>query len=103
MVRDLWALRLDSFSGKVGDISESEGDEPEYFSSQPSGQSEAEDETYLLQRSRTQWPRLIDSVGLCYLGALLLRLPATIAEMHRCSSLCEYKLVAEVLSNLIML
>lgn len=83
VVRDLWALRLDTFSEKLAGPAESTGDEPEVFSSQPSAPETEDDEAFKLSHRRTTWPRLIDSVGLCYLGALLLRLPVTIADMHR--------------------
>lgn len=88
VVRDLWALRLDTFSEKLAGPAESTGDEPEVFSSQPSAPETEDDEAFKLSHRRTTWPRLIDSVGLCYLGALLLRLPVTIADMHRCACPC---------------
>lgn len=79
VVRDLWALRLQRLSQQIVAL-DHDTDEEEVFSSQPSGLSEGEQD----EGSRTShWPRVIDSVGLCYLGAVLLRLPVTIADLHR--------------------
>ncbi|THC99409.1 hypothetical protein EYZ11_001133 [Aspergillus tanneri] len=78
LVRDLWALRLETYSKKLKDLSE-DIEEPEFFSSQPATDVD-EPEDF---KSKTQWPRLIDSVALCYLGALLMRLPVGISDFHR--------------------
>lgn len=67
MVRDLWALKLQTYEHRIGD----DDQEGELFtSSQP-------------ESLRFHWPRIIDTIGLCYLGALLLRFPVTVAHMHR--------------------
>ncbi|KAB8232215.1 TFIIB-type zinc finger domain-containing protein [Aspergillus alliaceus] len=81
VVRDLWALRLETYSDKINNPSEGE-EEPEFFSSQPSvGQEEPS--IIKFGGKNLQWPRLVDSVGLCYLGALLMRLPVGIGDFHR--------------------
>ncbi|KAE8353148.1 RNA polymerase I-specific transcription initiation factor Rrn7 [Aspergillus coremiiformis] len=81
VVRDLWALRLETYADKIEDPSEG-GGETEFFSSQPTGGQE-EPETITFGGKNLQWPRLVDSVGLCYLGAFLMRLPVGIGEFHR--------------------
>lgn len=93
VVRDLWALRLETFSDRITDPSEGEEGEPELFSSQPLAQADVEDndESSRPSQNQNRWPRMIDSIGLCYMGALLLRLPVTIADMHQyvCFSSCS--------------
>lgn len=88
MVKDLWALRLQLLKGKTGAIS----DEDTVFSSQPQSETEAEDKHESVGR---KWkvrgkdsPTLIETLGLCYLGTVLLRLPVSIGEMHRYVTWC---------------
>ncbi|PLN84478.1 RNA polymerase I-specific transcription initiation factor Rrn7 [Aspergillus taichungensis] len=84
IVRDLWALRLETLSDKINTFSEK--DEPEFFSSsQPAAATEAEKHTEApkIGSKYLQWPRLIDSIALCYLAALLMRIPISIADFHR--------------------
>ena len=83
MVKDLWALRLQLLKNKTGAIS----DEDIVFSSQPQSETEVEDKYEGVGR---KWkvrgkdsPSLIETLGLCYLGTVLLRLPVSIGEMHR--------------------
>ncbi|KAL4881218.1 hypothetical protein BJY04DRAFT_227883 [Aspergillus karnatakaensis] len=83
VVRDLWALRLETFGKKIEDRGD-EDSQPEFFSSQPtSARDESETETFTPGSKLVQWPRLIDTVALCYLGAFLMRLPVSIADFHR--------------------
>lgn len=82
MVRDLWALRLEGFTKKINDPSEGEK-EPEVFSSQAADTSDESDGTFKPQGKPVQWPRLIDSIGLCYMAALLMRLPISIGDFYR--------------------
>ncbi|KAI9043311.1 uncharacterized protein KD926_003841 [Aspergillus affinis] len=78
IVRDLWTLRLETYSDKIKEIPE-EDDQPEMFSSQPNTDVESEPEDF---KPKSKWPRLIDTVGLCYLAALLMRIPVSICDMH---------------------
>ncbi|KAL5339356.1 hypothetical protein BJX70DRAFT_364109 [Aspergillus crustosus] len=83
VVRDLWALRLETFAKKIADLGD-EDSQPEFFSSQPaSAREESEPEAFRPGSKVVQWPRLIDAVALCYLGAFLMRLPVTVADFHR--------------------
>lgn len=86
MVKDLWALRLQLLKSKTDATS----DEDTVFSSQPQSETETEDKHEGVGR---EWkvrgkdmPRLIETLGLCYLGTILLRLPVSIGEMHRLRS-----------------
>lgn len=83
VVKDLWTLRLQLLKSKIGAIP----DEDAVFSSQPQSETEAEDKHEGVGR---KWkvkgkdsPSLIETLGLCYLGTVLLRLPVSIGEMHR--------------------
>ncbi|EBA27336.1 RNA polymerase I specific transcription initiation factor Rrn7, putative [Aspergillus fumigatus A1163] len=82
VVRDLWALRLESLSERLRDPAEDDR-EPELFSSQPATTLDEPEGAFKLSGRAAQWPRLIDTIGLCYLGCLLMRLPVTIGEFHR--------------------
>lgn len=53
------------------------------FSSQAAASSEADETAQGGGRKATDSPRLIDSLALCYLGALLLRLPVGVGDIHR--------------------
>jgi RNA polymerase I-specific transcription initiation factor RRN7 len=82
VVKDLWALRLQLFREKI-----SEPDSSVVFSSQPETETESENQDDTKAR---QWkvqvkgmPTLIHSLGICYLGAILLRLPVSLGDFHR--------------------
>ena len=81
VVKDLWALRLQLVKAKV-DAEESDGDT--LFSSQPVSDAEAQAE---VDSQPKGWgkavPTLIESLGLCYMAAMILRLPISMGELHR--------------------
>lgn len=83
MIKDLWSLRLQLLKSKTDTTS----DEDELFSSQPQSETEIDDEREGIGRKwkvrEKEMPRLIESLGLCYLGMILLRLPVSIGAMHR--------------------
>ncbi|KAL9103995.1 MAG: hypothetical protein Q9163_001015 [Psora crenata] len=81
LVKDLWALRLQLLKGKVV-AGESDGDT--IFSSQPVSDANTQTEggAYLKGRGKAM-PTLIESLGICYLAAIMLRLPTSLGEMHR--------------------
>ncbi|KAL4765756.1 TFIIB-type zinc finger domain-containing protein [Aspergillus foveolatus] len=84
LVRDLWALRLETYAKKITDDGEGDDSQPEFFSSQPaSGREDTETETFRVGSKLVQWPRLVDTVALCYLAALLMRLPVSVMDFHR--------------------
>ena len=81
VVKDLWALRLQLLKDNVDATSDNE----KLFSSQPQfSESEPEDDTRMHKKKLDQaMPSLIDSLGLCYLAMILLRLPVGIGDLHR--------------------
>lgn len=86
MVRDLWALRLQSLQARVEyDASESEAEHSsQLFSSQSEG--ETTDATHVRKSRKPKAeavPQLVDALSLCYIGSLLLRLPTTIEDLHQ--------------------
>ncbi|KAK4862581.1 hypothetical protein LT330_002714 [Penicillium expansum] len=83
VVRDLWALRLQDFEMRLTDATEDDGDdtESELFSSQPAGKEESRD-GFRPNSRYLEWPRLIDSVALCYLAAFLMRLPVSVIDFY---------------------
>lgn len=89
VVRDLWDLRIRAFGTIMPDDQSGEG-EPvlETFSSQPL--SDDSDDGKKPAFSRRSWdsergsdwpmPRVVDTLALCYLGCLLLRIPLRIGQ-----------------------
>ncbi|KAL4789469.1 hypothetical protein BDV19DRAFT_374058 [Aspergillus venezuelensis] len=83
IVRDLWALRLETYAKIIASIG-GEDSQPEFFSSQPaSAREDTETEAFMPNSKLVKWPRLIDTVALCYLGALLMRLPVSVGDFHQ--------------------
>lgn len=60
-----------------------ENDEPELFSSQATEVGGSDDLGFKPGSKYLQWPRLLDTVALCYLAALLMRLPVYVNDFHR--------------------
>jgi len=85
VVRDIWALRLQSLQSRVSYESESEAEQSSQFYS---SQSEAErtDDTAQKRKARKSKndaiPKLVDAVSMCYIGSLLLRLPVTVGDLY---------------------
>ncbi|KAL5359701.1 RNA polymerase I-specific transcription initiation factor Rrn7 [Aspergillus floccosus] len=82
VVRDLWALRLEKYEAKIREVSE-DADTLEFFSSQPAVEPDDKLDALTSGGKRVQWPRLVDTIALCYLGALLMRLPISVGDFHR--------------------
>ncbi|KAF3394686.1 RNA polymerase I-specific transcription initiation factor rrn7 [Penicillium rolfsii] len=84
VLRDLWALRLQDFTLRINAMTDDEeDDERELFSSQPETDS-SDDLGFKSKGGRyLEWPRLLDSIGLCYLAAVLMRLPICVSDFHR--------------------
>lgn len=83
-VHDLWALRLRKLAPKLGHASNRDGDTPVYLSG--SELEELASEAGSLPkpgRLRADFPRLLETLSLCYFGALLLRLPLSLGDLHR--------------------
>lgn len=85
VIKDLWALRLQLLKSKTDGTS----DEDTVFSSQPQSETETEDKNEGVERKwkvrGKDMPGLIETLGLFYLGMVLLRLPVSIGEIHRCA------------------
>jgi RNA polymerase I-specific transcription initiation factor RRN7 len=95
VVRDLWDLRTRGGGAPpVGEeTQQAEQDEGlALFSSQPTADDKSKNDAPKKQRTRAQswnpeenpdWPmpRMIDTLALCYLGCLLLRIPTAIGEL----------------------
>ncbi|KAJ5444258.1 uncharacterized protein N7458_008130 [Penicillium daleae] len=84
VLRDLWALRLQDFTLRINATTDDEEDDDrELFSSQP--ETDSSDDLGFKSRGGRylEWPRLLDSVGLCYLAAILMRLPVCVSDFHR--------------------
>lgn len=100
MIKDLWALRLQLLKGRLSDpdkdgeqlfTSKPEMKKPE-FVKKPGGNTnnEAEDEEEEVNRKGENvkvrgrdMPTLIESLGICYLAMILLRLPISLGDLQR--------------------
>lgn len=87
VVRDLWDLRIRGFGSLVPEEHTKEA-ELEVFSSQPLSENGDEKKGAFGRRSwdperGSDWPmpRFVDTLGLCYLGCLLLKTPVRIGEI----------------------
>lgn len=91
VVRDLWALRLQKHQSRATYDSETdtEAQRSEMFSSQSEGESGTDAATLNSQRSRHAsrkkpgGPGLLDLICLEYVGAMLLKIPLTVADLHQ--------------------
>lgn len=87
MVRDLWALRLQLLKGKTEEATDTEN-ESRVFSSQAEAEegTEPEDGRGNVKGASKgvgkDVPTLVDTLGLCYLAMLLLRLPVCVGDLH---------------------
>ena len=78
-MKDLWAMRLQLIMEDVA----AEAQEDQHYSSQPVNHSEGtEGKSGRRKRPSRAMPRLIDTLGLCYLALVLLRLPVSIGDVH---------------------
>lgn len=88
VARDLWALRIRNVRGlgeESGDVAMSAG-----FSSTSGGETDGEDDGIGLQMDRRLkklardrgLPKLIESLAMCYMAILLLRLPVTSGDLQ---------------------
>ncbi|OAA44404.1 Ubiquitin subgroup [Metarhizium rileyi] len=91
VVRDLWDLRIRGYASIVAETN-SVNTELEMFSSQPTP-TEEEKNVLWSSRSRAQswnpergtdWPipRMTETIAICYLGCVLLRIPTRLADLH---------------------
>ncbi|PYI00158.1 RNA polymerase I-specific transcription initiation factor Rrn7 [Aspergillus ellipticus CBS 707.79] len=79
VVRDLWGLWLGTFEDQIKEQDEPD-EQPELFSSQPTQVDGPADAKPRIRKAK--WPRMIDSISLCYLGAFLMRLPVSVGDFH---------------------
>lgn len=84
-MKDLWALRLQLLKRKT----DSTSDEDTVFSSQPQSETEPEREggdgvrEYKIRGKAM--PTLIETLGVLYLGMVLLRQPVSMGDLYRYS------------------
>jgi RNA polymerase I-specific transcription initiation factor RRN7 len=94
VVRDLWSVRLRAVKSLGEEDAGAGGSETVGFTSQSDWEGTGTDTDGIEssggvgRRSRKKarqegLPRLVDTLALCYLGTLLLRLPVTLGEFHR--------------------
>ncbi|KAL8774009.1 MAG: hypothetical protein Q9194_004160 [Teloschistes cf. exilis] len=83
VVKDLWSLRLRLLQSRV----DTSTDEGPMFSSQVTSEVDTDGQQSEGRRERPSRskviPSLIESLGLCYIGMMLLKLPISIGDLHR--------------------
>ncbi|OAX83010.1 hypothetical protein ACJ72_02641 [Emergomyces africanus] len=99
LAKDLWSLRLPQLYSRSGDgsvyASDHDTDQPQVFSSSAAaipgasdadadedGDAATEEENVYHRRRLMESPKLIDSMALCYLGLMLLRVPIGIGVLE---------------------
>ncbi|KAJ5654485.1 hypothetical protein N7490_001488 [Penicillium lividum] len=84
VVRDLWAFRLQDYTLRINESADDEelDSEPELFSSQPS-QKEDDQPSFTIRPKYHTWPRMPETVAMCYLAAVLMRLPICVYDLHK--------------------
>ena len=81
VVKDLWALKLQRLQDKIGSLDHVQ-DGAQTFSSQGETTDAEESGKDGMKRLKA-FPKLIDTLALCYLAAVLLRLPISVGDLHR--------------------
>jgi RNA polymerase I-specific transcription initiation factor RRN7 len=82
IVRDLWTLRLSKLAHRLE--SPQRGDsESQAFSS--TAEETGDDDSWKASKrvNGVDSPNLVETIGLCYLGILLLRLPVSLGDIYR--------------------
>lgn len=90
LVKDLWALRLQSVQSKISYESETDTETPSshLFTSQSESDSDAASRPSKGGRQKDAIPgeaipTLIETLSFAYIGMLLLRVPVTVADVHK--------------------
>lgn len=88
-MKELWALRLQVLSEREGDNYLSDDNTTQAFSSQAGSSADENDGKRRHEKKFTDSPKMVESISLCYLGLLLLRIPMSIGYLHRYCSPSE--------------
>lgn len=84
IVKELWTLRLHKLYEKTDESYISDDTTTQVFSSQTEQSTAAdEEEDRYHKRQLSDSPRAVDTLALCYLGILLLRIPVSIGYIQR--------------------
>lgn len=87
MVRDLWALRLQIIKHQDKEAPEETDTESQQLFSSQAEVSETDDGSARERKKKEKnLPTLIDTLGLCYLGIIVLRIPVSLGDIHRYTS-----------------
>ncbi|KAI9705349.1 MAG: Pol I core factor CF [Bogoriella megaspora] len=96
IIRDLWALRLQKLTNKV-DLSEAndeDGAQSQLYSSDSGSEADATRGAIYNRRRLSDTPSLIETLALCYMGILLLRLPISPGDIQKwaaCGDMLYYR------------
>ena len=88
LVKDLWTLRLQNLAYRVDDEVDGDNDtQSQMFSSQSEGETDTDGERSIRKSlKKDSTPKLRETLALCYLGMVLLRLPYTPGDISRWAS-----------------
>ena len=83
-MHDLWALRLQVLKTKVLQFTPQDSEIFHVSLEQVSNSNGDEDDASILAgNSLEDHPRLLDTISLCYIGTLILRLPLSLGTLHK--------------------
>lgn len=83
-MRDLWSLRLSKLLHKLEDTFDGTDTESQGVSSRVGSQDQSDGQTVSAQRKlASRSPILLDTICLCYMAMLLMRLPISLSEVLR--------------------
>ena len=83
VIKDIWRLRLHMLQGLLQDADQETSSQPFFSSQQTSGEETDQEDTRRAKLSiRGKAPKLIESVVLCYMALLLLRLPILSSDIR---------------------
>lgn len=86
VVRDLWTLRLAQQADKLETPPAPDQERQASFTkaeTSEESENEAPDASQVSAKKASDSPVLVETIALCYLGILLMRLPVSIGDMYR--------------------
>lgn len=84
-MKDLWTLRLHKLYERSDENYLSDDTTTQIFSSQTEQSTAVDEEEQRYHKKKlSDSPKAVDSLALCYLGTLLLRIPVSVGYIQRC-------------------
>ena len=81
IVRDVWALRLQFVKDRHPELYISSSESQLYSSQTNPSETEGESTNVKAKREK-HLPRLIDTLGVCYIAMMLLKIPVSLGDLY---------------------